>query len=275
MRVRKEQVHNGEAKNHNGEIENTNLRCACSAPIRITSQPQIRNVSRKNEQRDDVLRIVVPDVAGEPIDPDKTQHGADGDGNETDKDAALAHAIEKIERWKTPNNVADPMLVQEALLAEVDDTKHAGQAEGSVGQDAKRYVKREDDAGGGWCGEAIWRRQLRDNEEGQDKGKYEGAYGTLPVEKFEAEVSEREQPAEERHGAGEIVVRDSVQSASPFQQRKIMDYQTASQEYRAEAARPIQAGDKVANISGETADVRRKCKQEKEMVHWQGRLRGL
>jgi hypothetical protein len=210
MRVRKVQVHYGETENHNGEIENTHLRSACSAPARIASQSQIGHVSGENEQRDEVLRIVVPDVACESIDPDEAQHGADGDGDETDKDAALAHAIKKIERWKTPNNIADAMLMQEALLAKVDDAEHAGQAEGGVGQDAERYVKREDDAGGGRCGEVIRRRQVRDDEKRQDKRKHEGAHGTLPVEKFEAEVGEREQPAEKRHGAGEIVVRDSV-----------------------------------------------------------------
>src|SRR6266851_2075330 len=165
MRVREKQIHYGEAENHNGEIENAKLGGASSAPAGIAGQPQIENVSREDEQRDDVFGIVVPDIAGEAIDPDEAEGGADGDRNEANENAALAHAIEKIERGEAPDNVADAVFLQKALLGEVDDAEDARQAEGGVSEDAEGDVKREDDAGGGRGGEAVGRRELRDREE--------------------------------------------------------------------------------------------------------------
>ena len=97
MRAREKQVHNGEAENHNRKIKNAELRSAGSAPAGIACEPQIKNVGNEDEQRDDVLGIVVPNVAGEAIDPDEPENGADRDRDESDQNAALAHAIEEIE----------------------------------------------------------------------------------------------------------------------------------------------------------------------------------
>ena len=229
MRVREKQVHYGETENHDGEIKNAQLRGAGSAPTGIAGKPQIKNVSDENQQRDDVLGVVMPDVAGEAVDPDEAEGSADSDGNEADEDAALAHAIEKIERWEAPDDIADAMFVEEALFAEVDEAEYAGEAEGGVGQDAERYVKCEDYAGGGWSGEAVWRRELREEEKCQNEWEHERADRALAVKKLEAEVGECQEPAEEGHGAGKVVVGDSVEAASAFEQREIMGYQTASQ----------------------------------------------
>ena len=51
-----------------------------------------------------------------------------------------------------------------------------------------------------------------------------------------------------------------VQAAGAFEKRKIMGDEATGQEHRAEPAGPIGACDQVADIGGETADVRRKCK---------------
>lgn len=230
MRVREKQVHNGEAENDDGKIKDAQLRGARSAPAGIASQPQIKNVSDENQQRDRVFGIVVPDIAREPVNPHEAHRGADGDGDEPDQDAALAHAIKQIERWQTPDNIADAMFVEEALFCEVDEAKDTRKAESSVGQDAEGYVKREDDAGGGRGGKTVGRRELREDEKCQNKWKHERADGPLAVKKFQAEVSEREKPSEKRHRAGKIVVRDRVEATGAFKQRKIMCHQTARQE---------------------------------------------
>ncbi len=56
------------------------------------------------------------------------------------------------------------------------------------------------------------------------------------------------------------MVRDSVESAGAFEERKIMRDQTTRQKQRAKAAGPIGACDQVTDVGGETADVRRKRK---------------
>jgi len=133
----------------------------------------------------------MPDVAGEAVHPDKAQRGADGDGDEADEDAALAHAIEKIERREAPDDVADAVLVQEALFTEVNEAEHTRKAEGGVGEDAERYVKCKCDAGGGRGGKAVWGRELREEEKRQNEWEHERADGALAMEKFEADVGER------------------------------------------------------------------------------------
>ncbi len=45
------------------------------------------------------------------------------------------------------------------------------------------------------------------------------------MEEFEAEVGEREEPAKERHGPREVVVRNSVEATGAFEQREIVSYQ--------------------------------------------------
>src|SRR5260370_4728029 len=157
MRVREKQVDYREAENDDGKIKDAQLRRACSAPTGIACKPQIENVSRENEQRDRVLGIVVPDIAREPVNPDEAHGGANGDGDESDQDTALAHAIEKVEGWEAPDYVADTMFVQQALFSEVDEAKHTRKAEGCVGKDAERNVKGENDAGC-WRGGKTGRR---------------------------------------------------------------------------------------------------------------------
>ena len=159
----------------------------------------------------------MPDIAGEAINPDKAECGANGDRDETHQDAALAHAIEKIEGWEPPDDIAHTVLVQQALFAEVDETEYAGEAERGVGQDAEGYVKRKDDAGSGRSGETVLGRELREQEKCQNEWEHESSDGTLAVEKFQAEVGERKKPPEERHGAGKIVVGDSVEATSAFE----------------------------------------------------------
>ena len=75
----------------------------------LRASRKIENVGDEHQQSDDVFRVVVPDVAGEAVDPDEAERGADGDGDESDQDAALAHAIEKIERRETPDDIADAL----------------------------------------------------------------------------------------------------------------------------------------------------------------------
>ena len=260
MRVREKQIHNGEAENHNGEIENAKLGGASAAPAGIARHSQIEGVGGENEQRDYIFGIVVPDVAGQPFDPDETESGADADRDQADEDAALAHTIEKVERGQSPHDVADAMFVEQALLGEVDNAQDAGEAEGGVGKDAEGYVEGEDDAGGGRCGEAVRRSELGDREKCEDEWENKGTDRTLAMEKFEAEIGEGEQPAEKGHRAGEVVVRDGVKTTGAFEEREIVNNETTCEQQGAEAPGPIAAGDQVADVGREASNVGRKCK---------------
>jgi hypothetical protein len=46
-----------------------------------------------------------------------------------------------------------------------------------------------------------------------------------------------------------------------------MELKEAREHQRAEATGPFAASDQKSDIAGEAADIYRKCKQEKEMIH--------
>ena len=152
------------------------------------------------------------------------------------------------------------MLVQEALFAEVDEAQNAGETECGVSENTERNVKRKGDARGRRRGKPVRRREFRKKKKGHNERKNERADRTLTMEKFEAEVGKREKPAEKRHGAGEIVIGNSVQATSAFKKGEIVDDETTREKQRAETARPFAASYKKADVAGEAAQVRRKCK---------------
>ena len=115
------------------------------------------------------------------------------------------------------------------MFAEVDEAQYAGEAERGVGENTERDVKREGDAGGGWCGQAVRRRELGKKEKRQNEWKDKSSDRTLAVKKFEAEVGERKQPAEKRHGAGEVMIGNGVEAASAFEQGEIVGDEAGSE----------------------------------------------
>ncbi len=121
MRAREKQIHNGKAENDNRKIKNAKLRGTRSAPAGIAGESQVENVCDEDEQRDDVFGIVMPDISGEAVDPHEAENGTDSDRDESHEDAALTHAIEKIKRRQTPDDIANAVLVEQALFAEVDE----------------------------------------------------------------------------------------------------------------------------------------------------------
>ena len=63
------------------------------------------------------------------------------------------------------------------------------------------------------------------------------------------------------------MVRDGMKSAGTLEQSEIVCDEATREKRRTEASRPFAAGHQEADVRGKAADVRRKCKQEKEMVH--------
>ena len=157
---------------------------------------QIGGVECEYEEGDYVLGIVIPILAGEAVDPDKAENGADGDGKQTDENAGTAHAFEEIEGGQAPDDFAELAIAQQAILSEINEAEDEGQGEGGVGKDAESDVQGEDGAARGRGGEAVGGREMGGEKKDQDEGDDEGAHGTLAMVELESEISEGEQPAE-------------------------------------------------------------------------------
>jgi len=62
-------------------------------------------------------------LAGQAVDPDEAEDGADGDGDQADQDAGTAHALEEIERGEAPDYFAEFAIAQEAIFGEIDEAR--------------------------------------------------------------------------------------------------------------------------------------------------------
>src|SRR5262249_23389537 len=131
-----------------------------------------------------------------------------------------------------------------------------GEREGGVGEDAERDVKSKGRAVSGRRGEFVTAGgNVGGEEEYEDEWHDEGADGALAMEEFEAEIGEREKPAEERHRAVEIVVGDGVGTAGAFEKREIVGDEADAEEDGAEAAGDGAAGAQIAKVGAEAEHV--------------------
>src|SRR5260370_42612407 len=112
--VREIQVHHRETQDHDDEIEDAEPGGSGAAPGGCAGELQIGGVECEYERGYHVLGIVIPILAGEAVDPDKTQNGADGDRNEANEHAGAAHALEEVDRGKAPDDGAEFAMAEEA-----------------------------------------------------------------------------------------------------------------------------------------------------------------
>jgi hypothetical protein len=213
---------------------------------------QIGGVECEYEERYHVLGIVIPILAGEAVDPDKTENGADGYGEEANENAGAAHAFEEVECGKAPDDFAEFAVAQEAILSEINEAKDERQREGGVGEDAESDVQGEDGAARGCGGETVGRGEMGGEKKNQNERDDESAHGTLAMVKLESEIGEGEQPAEEGHRAVKIVVGDGVEAARALEESEIMSDETEAEKDGAEAAGEFAASVEIAGVRAET-----------------------
>ena len=124
---------------------------------------------------------------------------------------------------KAPDDIGEIAIAKQAIFDEEDETQDEREAEGRVGEDAERDVECED-----WAVCGRRRKFVADGgeiggeEKGDDERHHERPDGALAMEEFEAEIDQREEPAEERERAVNIVVRNGVRAARAFEQSEIM-----------------------------------------------------
>lgn len=128
-------------------------------------------------------------------------------------------------------------------------------------------MKRESDAPRGDSRDVIGSDRIRKKKKRHDERDDQSAYRALPVKNFQAEIGKREQPSKQRHRTRKIVVRNGVQAARAFKKRVIVSDKAGRQQQGGDSPGPFVASYKIAHVAGKTAEIRRKCKQEKEMIH--------
>src|SRR5271168_2008661 len=179
--VREIEIYYRKTQHHHSKIENAKLGRAPSTPGRGPRQSQVKHVKKQHEKSDRVLRVVIPVLADQAIDRDESQGGPNGDGDEPDDDAGMAHAVEQIQRGEPPNHVAKFAAAQEALFAEENEAQDKGEREGGVSQNAERHVKSENYAVRGRRGKTIGGRQVRGKEKNENERKDESSHRSLSM----------------------------------------------------------------------------------------------
>jgi hypothetical protein len=72
---------------------------------------------------------------------------------------------------------------------------------------------------------------------------------------LESEISEGEKPAEEGHGAVEVMVGDGVETARAFKESEIVSHEAEGKKNGAETAGEFAARVEIAGIRGKAQDV--------------------
>src|SRR5579862_4637415 len=101
---------------------------------------------------------------------------------------------------------------EEALFTKEYEAQDERKREGCVGEDAERDVKREKRAVRGRRREAVGRREMGCQEKHQNEGQHERAHRELAMIQLKNQIRKRQEPAEERHRAVEIVIRDRMEA---------------------------------------------------------------
>src|SRR5260370_24034405 len=78
--VREVQVHHRETQDYDHEIKDAEPGGSGAAPRGCARELEVGGIECEYEERYHVLGIVIPILAGEAVDPDKTENRADGDG---------------------------------------------------------------------------------------------------------------------------------------------------------------------------------------------------
>src|ERR1041385_4425090 len=115
MTVRQVEIHHGETQNHNYKIENAQPRSTRATPASAPRKLQINDVKQEHQQGDNVLRIVKPELPSEAIDPDKSERGTDGNGDQPDQYTGAAHALEQIKRRQAPHHFAKFAVAEKTI----------------------------------------------------------------------------------------------------------------------------------------------------------------
>ena len=77
---------------------------------------------------------------------------------------------------------------------------------------------------------------MREKEKRQNEWEHERADRALAMEEFEAEIGQREKPAEEGKRAVEIVIRDGVRAAGTLEECEIVGDESENEKDGAKAA---------------------------------------
>ena len=212
----------------------------------------------------------MPELAGEAVNPKKTESGTNGDGNNSQKHAGLAHALQQFQRRQPPDHVTHFVFAKQALFSEEEKAEDARQGECGVGENTEGDVQSESYATRSGWSEAIGGSEMRGEEKNKDERQDESADGALAMVNFQSNIREREKPTEKRHGAVKIVVRNSVKCAGAFEKREIMKDDPDYQEGRGKSADQFPAGMKKLRVQKQADAVREGRERNKGMGHGSG-----
>src|SRR5438034_9403281 len=97
-----------------------------------------------------------------------------------------------------------------------NEAENEGKRKRRIRQDAQRHMQRKNDTAHRGRRKPVRRSQMRSQKEHQDKRQNKSPDGSLAVVQLQPQVRQRQKPAEQGHGAIQVVVRNRVRPARPF-----------------------------------------------------------
>lgn len=115
--------------------------------------------------------------------------------------------------------------------------------------------------------EFIGGRKMGSDKKYENEGQNQCSNRPLAVVEFEAQISQRQQPAKQRHGSVEIMIRNRVCPLRSLEQDKVMHHQASGQQQRSQPAGKRFSGVQKDDIQRETQRVSNDRRNEKAVVH--------
>src|SRR5215472_10512999 len=105
------------------------------------------------------------------------------------------------------------------------------------------------------------------NKKYENEGQNQCSNRPLAVVEFEAQIGQRQQPAKQRHGSVEIMIRNGVRPLRSLEQDKVVHHQACGQQQRSQPAGKRFSGVQKDQIQRETQRVSNDRGNEKAVVH--------
>src|SRR5262249_8310431 len=146
-------------------------------------------------------------------------------------------------------------IAKQPIFNKENQAQHTGERKARIGEDAEGDVEGEHRTVSRWRGQTIARSKVRGKKKNKDERKDESANGTLAMVELQHKRGERQQPAEQGHRTGKVVIGDGVEALGALQQGEIVRDQPYGKQRRADSARcsfpgvqETQVGDKAQTV---------------------------
>ena len=267
------QIHKRVAEQNHQKIERAQQRRARSAPSGIPRKQQIRHVNAYDRERDDHLGVAEFVAPAQPVFPGEAHADTKRQRDQPNIHAAARHAIQHVQRRKSPEGRAEASRTQHPILDQVDHAEDERKREGRIRPGVQRHVKCEHRAARHrWRGQRTRRENIEQHEPADQQQRHERSHGALAVENFQTQICEAEEPRKERHRAVQIIVRHGVQRQRALIKLPVLRPDPRGKQQRGQPSDPHIGHIQISGVAKKASHIQRQAQVAQKVCHEKRKL---